>query len=93
MREPSSRALAGADKRFVPARARLDGSRIFVFSEAVERPRYVRYLWTNYGEVNLYGANGLPVAPFRTCRDDETQAAEIKTEIHKIMEVGGNLPS
>lgn len=91
--EPSGFEIAGADKRFLPARARLDGSRIFVFSEAVERPRYVRYLWTNYGEVNLYGANGLPVAPFRTCRDDETQAAEIKTEIHQIMEVGGNLPS
>ena len=32
----------------------------------IEEPVMARYLWTNYGEVTLFGANGLPVAPFRT---------------------------
>lgn len=88
--EPCGFEIAGADKRFVPAKARIAGERIYVSSTAVEQPRYARYLWTNYGEVNLYGANGLPAAPFRTSREDETQAVEVKTEIQQVMEVGGN---
>ena len=57
--------VAGQDKNFVKADAKIKGSKIFVSSSEVARPLYVRYLWTNYGEVNLFGKNGLPVAPFR----------------------------
>lgn len=63
--------IAGEDGNFVQADATLAGNRIFVFSENVSDPRYVRYLWTNYSEVNLFGGANedgeyLPVAPFRT---------------------------
>ncbi len=88
--EPVGFEIAGEEKAFVPARARIEGSKIFLSSTKVEKPCYARYLWTNYGEVNLYGANGIPVAPFRTCRCDETNVQELTQEIHQNMEVGAN---
>ena len=41
------------------------------YADEVKKPAYVRYLWTNYGDVTLYGKNGIPVAPFRTSMNDE----------------------
>lgn len=69
---PSGFEIAGRDKQFVPAEARVEGSRIYVSSPEVAQPLYVRYLWTNYAEVTLYGKNGMPVAPFRSSKQDET---------------------
>ncbi len=57
--------VAGQDKNFVKADVKIKGSKIIVSSDEVERPLYVRYLWTNFGEVNLFGKNNIPVAPFR----------------------------
>lgn len=57
--------IAGQNKEFMKADVEIKGSKIFVSSKEIARPLYVRYLWTNYGEVNLFGKNGLPVAPFR----------------------------
>jgi len=60
-------ALAGADKQFVWANARIVGDRVYVWSNRVRAPRAVRYAWANNPEgANLYGANGLPAAPFRS---------------------------
>lgn len=56
--------IAGAEGEFYPAKVELCGTEIVVSSEKVEQPIAVRYLWTNYGEVSLFGRNGLPVAPF-----------------------------
>lgn len=63
--------IAGADKKFVPAGAEIAGNKVLVSAKEIAEPRFVRYLWTNYGEVTLFGTNGLPVAPFRTSQDDE----------------------
>ncbi len=64
--------IAGDDKAFVTANAEINADNtISVFAEGIEKPMYVRYLWTNYGEVTLFGKNKLPVAPFRTSTDDE----------------------
>jgi len=60
--------IAGADGRFVPAKAEIRGSAV-VLSGAVNHPVAARYMWTDYAEVTLFGANGLPVAPFRTERN------------------------
>jgi sialate O-acetylesterase len=58
--------LAGADHKFVPAEAKLDGRRIIVRANGVLQPKAVRYLWANSPEaVTLYSAAGLPAAPFR----------------------------
>jgi sialate O-acetylesterase len=62
-------ALAGADKRFVWANARIVGDRVYVWSDRVRVPVAVRYAWANNPDgANLYGANGLPAAPFRSDR-------------------------
>jgi sialate O-acetylesterase len=59
--------VAGADRKFVDADARLDGDTIVVSRADVTMPQAVRYAWDNYPEgCNLYNAAGLPSAPFRT---------------------------
>ena len=69
--QPSGFEIAGEDKKFVPADMVIEGGRITVSSKEVAEPKYVRYLWTNYGDVTIYGRNGIPLAPFRTCENDE----------------------
>ena len=57
--------LSGADGKTVPASAEVQGDTILL-TAAAERPfREVRWLWTNYAGVPLFGKNGLPVASFR----------------------------
>lgn len=62
--------IAGRDKKYYPANAVMKEKQIFVSASEVPKPQYVRYCWTNYGEVALFGKNGIPVAPFRTSRTD-----------------------
>ena len=62
-------AIAGADGKFVPAEAKIEGDAVVVSSPEVSTPVAVRYAWDNYPEgCNLYNAAGLPAAPFRTDR-------------------------
>ena len=58
--------IAGEDGKFVPACAEIRGSAVVLRSEEVKTPVKARYMWTDYAEITLFGANGLPVAPFRT---------------------------
>jgi sialate O-acetylesterase len=59
--------IAGKDGKFVPASARIDQGALVVSSPEVPEPASVRYAWDNYPEgANLYNADGLPAAPFRT---------------------------
>ncbi len=58
--------IAGADKSFVPAAARIVGNRVIVEAEAVKQPVAVRYGWENVPDVNLFNAEGLPASPFRS---------------------------
>lgn len=60
-------AVAGAEGRFVWAEARIEGDQVVVWSDAVPVPAAVRYAWgNNPARANLYNAEGLPAAPFRT---------------------------
>lgn len=60
-------AVAGPDSAFVWADARIEGDRVVVWSDQVERPVAVRYAWAdNPADANLYNEAGLPAAPFRT---------------------------
>ncbi len=60
-------AIAGDDQRFVWANARVDGTRVLVWSDQVKHPVAVRYAWANNpGPLSLYNADKLPAAPFRT---------------------------
>ena len=63
--------LAGRDKHFFAADAVIKGSSIIVSAAEVNEPAYVRYLWTNYADVTVFGVNpSLPLTPFRTSRND-----------------------
>ena len=63
--------IAGRDKKYVPADAEIRGDKIFISSKEVSAPVYARYNWTNYGEVTVFSKNGIPLAPFRTSRNDQ----------------------
>jgi len=59
--------IAGADGKFAPAAARIDGECVIVSSPAVPAPVAARYAWaTNPQGCNLYNKAGLPSSPFRT---------------------------
>ena len=57
--------VAGADKRFVKAQARIDGDTALVWSDAVPAPALVRYGWDNCALPNLMNRAGLPASGFR----------------------------
>lgn len=60
-------AIAGADRRFRPAQARIEGGRVIVSHPEVPEPQAVRYGWLdNPSQSNLVDAEGLPASPFRT---------------------------
>ncbi len=59
-------AIAGEDRKFVWAQARIVGSQVIVWSPQVKNPAAVRYGWSNNPEVNLINKSGLPTSPFRT---------------------------
>ena len=64
--------VAGQDKVFYPADSvQIQGNKVRLFSANVKEPVYARYNWRNYAEVNMFGKNGLPMAPFRTSMNDE----------------------
>ena len=59
-------ALAGANRAWVPAQARLVGSSVVLSSSEVAAPIAARYAWENFPTCNLFNAAGLPASPFRT---------------------------
>ncbi|QEG33077.1 sialate O-acetylesterase [Bythopirellula goksoeyrii] len=65
--EPIGFTIAGADKQFVKADAKiLDDGRIEVSSSKVTDPVAVRYAWADNPVCNMYDMVGLPLTPFRT---------------------------
>ena len=56
--------VAGADGKFLPAEARVEGETVVVSSSAVQKPVYVRYGWMGVMEGNLFNAQGLPMSTF-----------------------------
>lgn len=60
-------AIAGADRKFVWAQARIEGDCVVAWSDKVAEPVAVRYAWAkNPQGCNLYNHSGLPASPFRT---------------------------
>lgn len=65
--EPGGFTIAGADRNFVKAEARIseDQEKIIIWSKHVSNPVYVRYGWANNpADANLYNKEGLPASPF-----------------------------
>jgi sialate O-acetylesterase len=62
-------AIAGDDKKFVWAKAEIQGKCVILSSDQVPKPVAVRYAWADNPEgANLYNKEGLPASPFRTDR-------------------------
>ena len=59
-------AIAGADKKWVWAQARINGDQVVVSSDQASNPAAVRYGWADNPPCNLYNKEKLPAAPFRT---------------------------
>jgi len=59
-------AIAGDDKKWVWADAKIMKNSIIVSSPKVQKPVAVRYAWANNPVANLYNKEGLPATPFRT---------------------------
>jgi sialate O-acetylesterase len=66
LNEPLGFEVAGVDKKWVNAKAQIDGSTMLVWSDAVPNPVAARYAWSSNPPVNLYSKNGFPAEPFRT---------------------------
>jgi sialate O-acetylesterase len=58
--------IAGADRKFMPAKAEIKGTKVIVSADGVSDPKAVRYGWANVPDVNLFNQEGLPASPFRT---------------------------
>ncbi|MFA5864717.1 MAG: sialate O-acetylesterase [Phycisphaerae bacterium] len=59
-------AIAGADKKFVGAQAKIEGNTVVVWSKQVTHPSAVRYAWADNPVCNLYNQACLPASSFRT---------------------------
>jgi sialate O-acetylesterase len=60
-------AIAGSDKKFVWAKAKIDGNKVIVWNDQIASPVAVSYAWAdNPDGANLYNKEGLPASPFRT---------------------------
>ena len=61
-------AIAGSDRVFKWAKARVEGDLVRVWAEGISKPKSVRYAWAmNPSARNLlYNREGIPASPFRT---------------------------
>jgi sialate O-acetylesterase len=58
--------IAGDDKIFMPAEAKVEGNNVIVWNKQVKSPKAVRFGFTNAAMPNLFNSEDLPVAIFRT---------------------------
>ncbi len=63
--------IAGEDKVWKPARAKVIGKQVQVWNEEIAKPVAVRYYWQSWNpEANLVNKEGLPASIFRTDKWD-----------------------
>jgi sialate O-acetylesterase len=59
-------AIAGEDRKWHWADARIDGDTVIVSASSVREPKAVRYAWQANPMATLFNGAGLPAGPFRT---------------------------
>ena len=59
-------AIAGKDKKFIWAKAKIIGDKVVVWNSKIKNPVAVRYAWASNPVCNLYNKANLPASPFRT---------------------------
>lgn len=62
--------IAGADKKYFPADAKIVNNKVVLTNEAVSHPVFARYAWRDDSEATLFNKEGLPASTF-TSEDDE----------------------
>ncbi|HEY6900772.1 MAG TPA: sialate O-acetylesterase, partial [Puia sp.] len=66
-KEPDWFEVAGADGKFVMAKARIEGpDKVVLEAAGVRSPVSVRFGWNESAQPNLFNKEGLPAMPFRT---------------------------
>lgn len=60
--------VAGADGKFFPATASIQGGTVVATSPSVPEPHFIRYGWANSPQCNLFNGEGLPASPFTSVR-------------------------
>ncbi|MFN9914053.1 MAG: 9-O-acetylesterase, partial [Pirellulaceae bacterium] len=63
--------VAGEDRQFQTASARIEGNSIILSSPLVEQPKSARFFFGGVERPNLVNAAGLPASPFTTLDGDE----------------------
>lgn len=63
---PTEFYIAGADKNFLPAVAKIEGNTVVVSHKDIRNPVAVRFGFNNTAMPNLFSKTGLPVDLFRT---------------------------
>lgn len=63
---PPAFQIAGEDRAWHPAVARIEGTTVILKADGVAKPVAARYAWENDPKCTLVNAAGLPAAPFRT---------------------------
>ncbi|WP_158751983.1 sialate O-acetylesterase [Acidobacterium sp. S8] len=56
--------IAGSDGKFLPAKAKIDGSSVLIEAQGVAHPAAVRYGWASWTDANLFNKEGLPASTF-----------------------------
>jgi sialate O-acetylesterase len=65
--------IAGAEGKYLPAQARVEGITVVVSSPQVEAPVSVRYAWADDPLCNLINGASLPAGPFRSGQQHYTR--------------------
>jgi sialate O-acetylesterase len=63
---PITFLIAGEDKKFIKAKAKIKGKIIIVYSDEIKNPVAVRFCFDNITLPDVFTKEGLPLAPFRT---------------------------
>ncbi len=58
--------LADETGVFIPCKATISGENILLTAPEGFLPVHLRYFWSDYADVTLFGKNNIPVAPFHT---------------------------
>jgi len=64
--KPVGFTVAGKDRQFVTAEAKIEDNHVVVWSDQICNPVAVRYAWAGNPTCNLCNKEGLPASPFRT---------------------------
>lgn len=88
--------VAGEDRNFKPATARLENGQVFISNPEIPQPVAVRYAWKDWPEANLYNSAGLPAAPFRSDDWPKPPPAEVRLASlfsdHAVVQAGAAVP-